>query len=156
MRLKPWPMFFLLAALLAAAALCAQTPDAVKRADTIRLLRLTGAAEAATQAVDLVIPSLQQAMPEVPGRIWQDFRAELKQEDMIELTADIWDKHFTDREIRDLLRFYKTSTGRKIIKETPAIQKESLVAGRKWGDEIVTRILARLREKGYQPPPGLE
>jgi uncharacterized protein len=135
----------------------AQTPDSqAKRADIIRLLRMTGAAKGAAQAVDLMLPSLKQAMPQVPEQVWQEFRSEVREEDMIELTYEIWNKHFSHQEIRDLIRFYQSPTGLKIIRETPTIQEESLVAGQKWGNQIVNRILARLRDKGYQLPPELQ
>jgi hypothetical protein len=135
----------------------AQVPEAqAKRADIIRLLRMTGAAKGAAQALDLMLPSLKQSMPEVPEPVWREFRSEVREEDLIELTYQIWDKHFTHQEVRDLIRFYESPTGQKIIKETPAIQQESLVAGQKWGAQIVDRILVRLREKGFQVPPELQ
>ena len=38
--------------------------------------------------------------------------------------ADLYDKHFTEQEIDDILNFYKTPAGKKIIEETPKITKE--------------------------------
>ena len=38
--------------------------------------------------------------------------------------ADLYDKHFTEQEIEDILNFYKTPAGKKIIEETPKITKE--------------------------------
>ena len=136
----------------------AQTPAAApsKRADIIRLLRLTGAAQGATQALDLMLPSLRESMPEVPEQVWQECRTEVRESDMIELTYQIWDKHFTHQEIRDLIRFYETPTGRKIIRETPVLQQEILIAGKTWGDQIVERVLNRLKAKGYQLPANLQ
>ncbi len=143
--------------LLAAGPALAQTNAAQsKRADILRLLNMTGAAKGASQALDLMLPSLKQAMPQVPEQLWTEFRSEVREDDMVELTYTIWDKHFTHQEIRDLIRFYQTPTGQKIIRETPVIQQESLVAGQKWGNEIMGRIVARLRERGYQLPPGLD
>jgi len=134
----------------------AQTSDAQKRSDIIRLLRMTGATQGAEQAVDLMLPSLKHAMPQVPQSVWQELRSEVREEDMIELTYQIWDKHFTPQEIRDLIRFYQSPTGQKIIRETPALQRESLAAGQKWGNQLVGRLLNRLREKGYQIPSDLQ
>ena len=135
----------------------AQTSEAqTKRADIIRLLRMTGAAKGAAQALDLMLPSLKDSMPQVPEPVWREFRSEVREDDMIELTCQIWDKHFTHQEVRDLIRFYESPTGQKIIRETPAIQQESLLAGQKWGNQIVDRILVRLREKGFQVPPDLQ
>ena len=38
--------------------------------------------------------------------------------------ADLYDRHFTEQEIDDILNFYKTPAGKKIIEETPKITKE--------------------------------
>ncbi len=149
-------LVFALLLLAAAPAFCQTSAAQSKRADIIRLLHMTGAAKGASQAMDLMLPSLKQAMPQVPEQVWTEFRSEVREDDMIELTYAIWDKHFTHQEIRDLIRFYQTPTGQKIIRETPVIQQESLVAGQKWGNEIMARILARLRERGYQLPPGMD
>jgi hypothetical protein len=135
----------------------AQTQTAPsKRSDIIRLLQMTGAAQGAKQALDLMLPSLKEAMPEVPDQVWQDCRAEVRDQEMIELTYQIWNKHFTHQEIRDLIRFYETPTGQKIIRETPALQQETLIAGKQWGDQIVGRVLARVKEKGYVVPANLQ
>jgi hypothetical protein len=143
--------------LLSASLVLAQTPDAQsKRADIIRLLRLTGAAGGAEQAVDMMLPMLKQAMPQVPAQVWQELRSEVREDDMMELTYQIWDRHFTQQEIRDLLRFYQSPVGQKIIRETPVLRQESLAAGQKWGSQIFARLVNRLREKGYQVPANLQ
>lgn len=40
--------------------------------------------------------------------------------------VEIYDKNFTEIEIKDLLSFYKSSTGMKMIKKQPEIQKEAM------------------------------
>lgn len=37
---------------------------------------------------------------------------------------ELYDKRFTEQEIDEILNFYKTPTGKKILKETPEISKE--------------------------------
>lgn len=43
-------------------------------------------------------------------------------EDMV----DIYDKYYTIDEIEDLITFYKTKTGQKIIHQMPLVQQEIL------------------------------
>lgn len=38
--------------------------------------------------------------------------------------VSIYDKYFTDEEIKDLIKFYKSQTGRKMINTMPDIQKD--------------------------------
>ena len=38
--------------------------------------------------------------------------------------AELYDKYFTEQEIAEILNFYKTPAGKKVIEETPKIAKE--------------------------------
>ena len=38
--------------------------------------------------------------------------------------AELYDKYFTEQEIDEILNFYKTPAGKKVIEETPKITKE--------------------------------
>jgi len=50
---------------------------------------------------------------------------------------DIYDKHFNNKETKELIKFYSSSIGKKLISEMPLIFVESQVVGAKWGHEIV-------------------
>ncbi|MGH9902755.1 MAG: DUF2059 domain-containing protein [Pyrinomonadaceae bacterium] len=43
-----------------------------------------------------------------------------------EVSQEVYDEHFTAEELRDLLAFYKTPTGRKTIKIMPQLFSESM------------------------------
>jgi hypothetical protein len=155
MRFKPLLILVVLMPLAFSVA-SAQSSAATKHDDIVRLLRLTGAAQGANQAYDLMVPSLKTSMPQVPDQVWQEIRVEVRDNDMAEMASAIWSKHFTQQEIRDLISFYETPTGQKVAREMPVIQQEMLAAGQKWGNRMLDRVLARLREKGYQIPPNLQ
>jgi uncharacterized protein len=52
----------------------------------------------------------------------------------------IYDKHFTHPEIKDIIIFYETPTGQKMLKETPAITKEMM-------DAMLTNHLPGFQER---------
>jgi len=52
--------------------------------------------------------------------IVKDVMKKMMDEDMV----TVYDKYFTQSEINDCIRFYKSSTGQKFVNTTPAIQKE--------------------------------
>ncbi|MEO6951587.1 MAG: DUF2059 domain-containing protein [Polyangia bacterium] len=127
-----------------AACATAGTP-AQKQADIRKLLVLTGAAKIGTQAMAQMMVSMKQAMPQVPARFWTDFQAEVKTEELTELVVPIYDKHLTFKDVRTLIHFYETPTGKRFITEMPAITKESMVAGQAWGQAIGKRVVEKLR-----------
>ena len=72
--------------------------------------------------------------------------------------AELYDRHFTEQEIVDLLKFYNTSTGKKMIEKTPTILEESMEIGRKWGIELAQKIekeipVSTKSEYSSPPPP---
>ncbi|WP_185233933.1 DUF2059 domain-containing protein [Teredinibacter franksiae] len=42
------------------------------------------------------------------------------------LAVDIYDRNFTEDEITDMLVFYKTETGKSLLKKMPAVMQESM------------------------------
>ena len=42
------------------------------------------------------------------------------------LAVDIYDRNFTEDEITDMLVFYKTDTGKSLLKKMPAVMQESM------------------------------
>ncbi len=138
--------------------------QAAKRADIRKLLELTGAAslgrQVMEQMMDSVMPLLKQSAPSVPEEVWKEFAAEFTDasatEELIEITIVIYDKHLTHDEVRGLIAFYQTPLGKKLVQVLPAIGRESMEAGGRWGEErgrkIVERIFEKLRQRGYEVP----
>lgn len=55
--------------------------------------------------------------------------------------------HFTQDEIRQLIAFYQTPLGTKLIEKLPAITQESMTIGMKWGEEIAAKAMAKLEAR---------
>jgi hypothetical protein len=62
---------------------------------------------------------------------------------MDDMLISIYDKVFTLAEIKDMLAFYKTPTGSKMLKQTPVIMAESMKIMQ---EKLVPKILDALRE----------
>lgn len=145
------------------------TPE--KRADIRKLTEMTGAGKMAVQFADAMGQStartLKAARPDVPERVFAVINDELLaliQERMdtpgglIDRVIPIYDRYFTHAEIKDLLAFYQTATGRKIVGVMPKVVSESFAAGQDWGKslapEIQRRVLATLKREGIEVPAG--
>ena len=131
--------------LLSFSAGCATQSAATKEADIRKLLAVTGAEKMGAQAMAQMTVSLRKAMPQVPERFWVDFQAEVKTGELVELVVPIYDKHLTDKDVKTLLRFYETPTGKRYVAEMPAITQESMVAGQEWGKSIGQRVMVKLQ-----------
>jgi uncharacterized protein len=156
-------------ALCAAQAKPADQPPAgdtlsAKHQDTEKLMELVGTRrilrDLFDQDIDAQIAAMRRARPDVPEQFWQDFTVEFKRQaspdELMKAILPIYDKHFTHQEIRQLIAFYESPLGRKISTTLPGIQRESVEAGRAWGEQLGDRmheeLQKRLTEKGYSAP----
>jgi uncharacterized protein len=124
----------------------------VKRRDIRRLLSLTGAARLGLLSVDQLIASYKTAMPQVPPRFWEDLRAQLNEQALIELLVPVYDKHLSHEDIKAMITFYQSPAGQRVTSALPDIQRDSLVAGQRWGLHIAQQIDEHLKKEGYITP----
>jgi hypothetical protein len=66
---------------------------------------------------------------------------------MMEKIILVYDKHFTHQEIKDIIIFYNTKTGRKTISTLPSIMMESSMIGVEWADSIMPEIRQEIQKK---------
>jgi len=120
-----------------------------KQQDIRQLLELTHGLTLSKQLIDQLFALQQRAMPNVPASVWQNLRREFDPADMEPTVVAIYDRHFSSDEIHDLIAFYRSPTGQKIIAEQPQILQESLAAGQAWAADVLQRIKSELKQKGY-------
>jgi hypothetical protein len=114
------------------------------------LIILTGGDKLASQEVKQNIKKYQKAYPGVSNKFWDQFLKEMSPEKFADLYAPIYSNYYTDSEIDDLIKFYNTAVGKKMMKVTPLILKESSEAGEKMGKETSARLIKKMdEEKGY-------
>jgi hypothetical protein len=57
-------------------------------------------------------------------------------------------------EVRDLIKFYESPTGKKLIAVQPAIARETAQASQAWFQQAAQQTVQKLQAKGYQLPQG--
>jgi uncharacterized protein len=119
-----------------------------KRAKALLLMEMTGAGELGVQVLNQMLPNLKAMVPKAPESFWQEFMTEVRPESLVELIVPVYTKHFDESDLDELIRFYSTPVGRKMIEKTPAIAADSMTAGQQWGTEIAQRALERLKAAG--------
>ena len=82
----------------------------------------------ASGARDKLNEVLSQAMAQTSPEQSEKLRQLFNIDEMINQVAPIYDKYFTEDELKDLTRFYKSSLGRKLFMVTPLIIEESTQA----------------------------
>jgi hypothetical protein len=115
-----------------------------------QLLSRTQAVEQAISMMETSLPAQKQSNPRIPPVFWDRMLAEARagSGDLADRLALVYERHFTTEEIRQLLQFYETPIGRKLLATLPAITLESMQAGQEWGQRIGAKIGAQLAAEG--------
>ncbi|MFZ0478386.1 MAG: DUF2059 domain-containing protein [Terriglobales bacterium] len=120
--------------------------DGAKRADISRLMELEGTKAVIDQMVDglekNMKPLMANALP--PGEyreklidlFFAKFNSKIAPQQLVDLALPIYDKYYSDAEIKDLIKFYETPLGQKLSSVRPQMVVELEEAGQKWGEGL--------------------
>ncbi|WP_086836071.1 DUF2059 domain-containing protein [Nostoc sp. 106C] len=116
-----------------------------------KLLEITGARNLSRQVINQMFVALKGEYPQVPQKFWDTFLAELKPDDMINEFIPIYNKYFTNDEIKQIIAFYQTPLGQKTLTVIPQLSRESAAIGIRYGKEAAARAIKKLEAEGYTP-----
>jgi hypothetical protein len=135
------------AASIAAAAEIVQLKDGLRLFEPI----VTGVVEQHKNLMLQANPMLSRDLTEVANRLRAELaprRAELER-DIIRIYAQA----FTEEELKDLLAFYKSPLGKKVIEQEPKVIDSSMAHAEEWAgklaEEVVQKLRAEMRKKGH-------
>jgi hypothetical protein len=138
--------------ILVGVAVSANAQDSYKK-KVQTYLEASGSMEAFKIAIKAMIGNVRKMKTEIPD----DFFVELEKEmlatsltDLVDLMEPIYRKHFSESELDEIIRFYKSPVGLKLSEKTPAIAQESIQAGQVWGQKIGGNIVEKMKAKGYK------
>lgn len=114
-----------------------------------KLLELTGARKLGVQVAQALVNCFKQNGSTAPDEFWDEFLKEMDSDTLINMTVPIYEKYYSDAEIKQLIDFYRSDIGKKVVLVTPMIMQESMQLGQTWGKDIAEKLQSRLREKGY-------
>jgi hypothetical protein len=137
-------------------------PEAVAVAEQI--IEVTGAKAHSLAMVDAMIPTaidaIKKRAPDVPDEALTRFRAAFRQEvekslpEMMHAEARLYAIHFSAAELNELLAFYRTAVGQKMLVEQPKIFTEILPLAQVWGRTVGARAaeaaIESLRQEGVK------
>jgi hypothetical protein len=129
--------------------------DPIKDADIRSLMELIGARDQVQDAVNnsseqyrekllATVPNSDKGQAFVTSFI-ESYEKKFDVNQMSEQLVTIYDKHYTDDEIKSLLQFYGSPIGQKFAAETPKILHEIQVASRATGAKAAKEALQALK-----------
>lgn len=121
------------------------------------LISLSGAFPVTKQAEKSLIANYKKQYSNVPDSAWESIEKKVNIDNLINDVAGIYGSKFSEKEIVQLLTFYKSDLGKKVIQNTPSIMSEIQTAAGNWAKNITETINGDLVKMGYlQSPPLME
>jgi hypothetical protein len=157
---------FVFAAILAFATLAlphqaaAQELDPVFEQDIKKMLEVTGAMRLGEQISGTILQqmsqSMRQANPNIPPRMFE-IATEVTQALFIKEFPSLlprlvatYARVLTHDEVKQLLTFYATPLGKRMIEVMPALQQAGAQAGQEWAQQLVPQLQSQLMERFKQ------
>jgi hypothetical protein len=74
-------------------------------------------------------------------------------EEIVDATARFYASHFTEPELKQVLAFYQSPVGQKMLVEEPKALDESMAYAGSWGDnlsiEVMSKLRAEMKKRGH-------
>lgn len=129
---------------------------AARERDIRRFLAATQVVKREMDMLDLVVAGMKKQAPQIPEKTWEEVKAELKKvftpEMIIAVYVKIYARRFSDREMRQMVVFFESPAGRKLVEQTPGIALEAFAEGAERGFTIADKIQELLKSRGYNVP----
>src|SRR5438445_7647464 len=173
MNMKSLAMILIIALLTSCAAFAQQSPSAApaSREDVLKLFDVTQNRQQLRRTMDSMVSQSQVLMREQirerNPKITDEELAELDQDaeemwknfpvdQMLEDAVPVYQKHLTKTDVDAMISFYSSPTGRKLLREMPAIMSEGMQAMypdiQKHMDATIRRIDERARKQQQEKP----
>lgn len=96
-------------------------------------------------------PQLSGELNEVAVKLRKDYDS--KRIDLLNEVATVYAQKFTEAELKELITFYKSPTGKKMATEEPAVIDQGLKRAQTWADafsaEVMTKFRDEMKKKGH-------
>ncbi len=115
-------------------------------------MKVTGVEANFKTMVSGIYGNYRKAYPNVDETIWNKVENEFLStslDELVKLMAPVYYKYLTERDLKELIKFYKSPVGKKLVKNMPLIMQEGMKVGEEWGRRVGERVRKKLEEEGY-------
>jgi uncharacterized protein len=117
-----------------------------------KYLEASGSMTNFKSAVSSMMGSFRSMNNTVPDEVWKELEKEFlgtSLDDLVTMLTPVYEKHMTEGDLNDVIKFYNSPSGKKLAEKTPFIIDESMQAGQAWGQTVGEKVMTKLKEKGY-------
>jgi uncharacterized protein len=133
-----------------------QQPSAAAMASAKELIAVTGAttlfspliAGVVEQAKVLYLqqdPSLSKDLNEISAQMRTDLTPRFSE--LTDEVARLYATNFSEQELKDILAFYKSPAGQKLLVQQPKVVDASMKFAQDWANKLSDQVIAKMRDE---------
>jgi uncharacterized protein len=106
---------------------------------------ITGVVE---QAKDMYLqqnPSLAKDLNVIADNMRKNLQPRFSE--LTDEVAKLYATHFTEQELKDMLAFYKSPTGQKMLTQQPLVINQSMKFAQNWANKLSEQVIEKMREE---------
>jgi uncharacterized protein len=88
---------------------------------------------------------------DITAQIEKDYQP--RGQEIVDATARFYASHFTEVELKQILAYYQSPVGQKMLVEEPRALDESMAYAGSWGDnlsiEVMSKLRAEMKKRGH-------
>ncbi len=119
------------------------------KADYIRIiLESTGVVKQSMTVMKNSLDTYLNSGSKMQQSVCVDISKELNINSLIEIMIPIYDKYYSEKEIKKLAEYYLSPTAKKKMYVSPKLTAESIIAGQEWAKSGAEKIILKLKNGG--------
>ena len=103
--------------------------------------------QGAEQAFRERVPNPTPKQLEALNGMVDDMMADMPLDEMIEAVVPIYRRHLSKSDVDEVIRFYSSTVGQKVLREQPQMIQEGMQAGMEIQQKRMDQMLAKIRER---------
>jgi hypothetical protein len=88
-------------------------------------------------------PALAKDLNEIAKKLRTDFAPRFSE--LTDEVAELYAEHFTEQELKDILAFYRSPVGKKMLAEQPKVVESSMKFAQTWANKLTEEAIAKMR-----------
>lgn len=122
---------------------------------TIRvLLEVMGTQKLMQQMMSQMLDGFRSASPDVPAEFWDRFSKKMDTAALIDLLIPVYDRYYSKEDLDDLIGFYRSALGQKLLTTLPNVMRESMAIGQEWGKKKGEEVQHEIEKQRAQKKPA--
>ena len=106
---------------------------------------IPGVIESAKNQLIPTNPQLAGPLTEVANQLHKEYGP--KRAELLDIVAKTYAQHFTEQELKDILAFYQSPAGKKMLTVQPRVIDASMGFAQTWANKLSDEVIAKIRDE---------